>query len=115
MPLFPPRLYQREPLPWEAGFLAGKCFLRYRRLGERTEIAPARFLHRGSRCHPASGIAHPRRGSLSYLFPHSRSLSAIRIHPPALIQQTGWFQSVFLPRCHRLGHGAYALHLPSTK
>jgi hypothetical protein len=29
----PPTLYQREPLPWEAGFLAGKCFVRYRRLG----------------------------------------------------------------------------------
>jgi len=29
----PNALYQREPLPWEAGFLAGKCFLRYRRLG----------------------------------------------------------------------------------
>jgi predicted nucleic acid-binding protein len=29
----PAALYQREPLPWEAGFLAGKCFLRYRRLG----------------------------------------------------------------------------------
>jgi predicted nucleic acid-binding protein len=29
----PPALYQREPLPWEAGFLAGKCFLRYRRGG----------------------------------------------------------------------------------
>ncbi len=24
---------RREPLPWEAAFLAGKCFLRYRRLG----------------------------------------------------------------------------------
>lgn len=23
--------FRREPLPWEAGFLAGKCFLRYRR------------------------------------------------------------------------------------
>jgi hypothetical protein len=29
----PAHLYQREPLPWEAGFLAGKCFVRYRRLG----------------------------------------------------------------------------------
>ena len=29
----PPALYQREPLPWEAGFLAGKCFLQYRRQG----------------------------------------------------------------------------------
>jgi len=25
--------YAREPLPWEAGFLAGKCFLTYRRRG----------------------------------------------------------------------------------
>lgn len=29
----PSALYHREPLPWEAGFLAGKCFLRYRRRG----------------------------------------------------------------------------------
>lgn len=29
----PSSLYQREPLPWEAGFLAGKCFLLYRRRG----------------------------------------------------------------------------------
>jgi len=29
----PANLYQREPLPWVAGFLAGKCFLRYRRRG----------------------------------------------------------------------------------
>jgi predicted nucleic acid-binding protein len=29
----PTTLYQREPLPWEAGFLAGKCFVRYRRRG----------------------------------------------------------------------------------
>ena len=26
-------LYQREALPWEAAFLAGKCFLQYRRRG----------------------------------------------------------------------------------
>lgn len=29
----PSGLYEREPLPWEAGFLAGKCFLAYRRRG----------------------------------------------------------------------------------
>jgi predicted nucleic acid-binding protein len=29
----PEALYQREALPWEAGFLAGKCFLLYRRRG----------------------------------------------------------------------------------
>lgn len=29
----PQDLYRREGLPYEAGFLAGKCFLRYRRSG----------------------------------------------------------------------------------
>jgi predicted nucleic acid-binding protein len=29
----PATQYQREPLPWEAGFLAGKSFLAYRRRG----------------------------------------------------------------------------------
>jgi predicted nucleic acid-binding protein len=31
----PGSLYERAPLPWEAGFLAGKCFLAYRRAGGR--------------------------------------------------------------------------------
>ena len=29
----PAALYRREALPWEAGFLAGKCFVQYRRRG----------------------------------------------------------------------------------
>lgn len=29
----PPTFFRRDPLPWEAGFLAGKCFRRYRRSG----------------------------------------------------------------------------------
>jgi hypothetical protein len=29
----PSRIFERVPLPWEAGFLAGKCFLTYRRRG----------------------------------------------------------------------------------
>ena len=29
----PAELFRREALPWEAGFLTGKCFLRYRRNG----------------------------------------------------------------------------------
>lgn len=29
----PESLYRRETLPWEAGFLAGKAFLQYRRRG----------------------------------------------------------------------------------
>ena len=36
-----PSVFQRRPLPWEAGFLAGKCFLRYRRRGgARTSTLP---------------------------------------------------------------------------
>jgi predicted nucleic acid-binding protein len=31
----PAALYRREALPWEAAFLAGKCFLAYRRRGGR--------------------------------------------------------------------------------
>ena len=29
----PADFLRREPLPWQAGFLAGKCFLEYRRRG----------------------------------------------------------------------------------
>lgn len=29
----PPTFFRRDPLPWEAGFLAGECFRRYRRAG----------------------------------------------------------------------------------
>jgi predicted nucleic acid-binding protein len=37
----PDGAYQREPLPWKAGFLAGKCFLIYRRRGgARTSPLP---------------------------------------------------------------------------
>lgn len=31
----PPDFFRRDPLPWEAGFLAGKCFVKYRRSGGR--------------------------------------------------------------------------------
>ena len=31
--VFPADLYHREPLPYDAAFLAGKCFLAYRRRG----------------------------------------------------------------------------------
>jgi len=29
----PNDVFARHPIPWEAAFLAGKCFVRYRRLG----------------------------------------------------------------------------------
>ena len=37
----PPDLFHREALPWEAAFLAGKCFLAYRRRGgKKTSTLP---------------------------------------------------------------------------
>lgn len=41
----PQSIFQREPIPWEAAFLAGKCFLRYRRQkGARTTPLPDFFI-----------------------------------------------------------------------
>ncbi|MCW5978466.1 MAG: type II toxin-antitoxin system VapC family toxin [Bryobacteraceae bacterium] len=39
----PPALYQRQALPWKAGFLAGKCFLQYRRRGGLRSSPPPDF------------------------------------------------------------------------
>jgi predicted nucleic acid-binding protein len=37
----PPERFEREPLPWDAAFLAGKSFVRYRRRGrERRSPLP---------------------------------------------------------------------------
>ena len=37
----PPEIFHRTELPWEAGFLAGKCFLKYRRAtGNKTTALP---------------------------------------------------------------------------
>ena len=41
----PPEQVERLPLPWEASFLAGKCFLQYRkRGGARTSTLPDFFI-----------------------------------------------------------------------
>ena len=31
--VLPPEYFRRDPIPWEAAFLAGKCFLAYRKTG----------------------------------------------------------------------------------
>ena len=42
---FPPDLFERAALPWEAAFLAGKCFLQYRRRGgSRRSPLPAFYI-----------------------------------------------------------------------
>jgi len=54
----PAALYRREPLPWEAGFLAGKCFLSYRRRGGRRR-SPLRDAARYSTYFPGVPIISP--------------------------------------------------------
>jgi len=34
----PPDFFRRDPLPWAAGFLAGKCFVKYRRSGGKQPL-----------------------------------------------------------------------------
>jgi predicted nucleic acid-binding protein len=67
----PASLYQREPLPWEAGFLAGKCFLRYRRRGgSRTSPLPDFYIG-----------AHAAIGQLALL---TRDAARYRTYFPAI-------------------------------
>lgn len=43
--ILPPEYFRREPVPWEAAFLAGKCFVRYRRRhGARATSLPDFFI-----------------------------------------------------------------------
>ena len=39
-----PTFFRRDPLPWEAAFLAGKCFLAYRKTGGRKSSTLPDFL-----------------------------------------------------------------------
>ena len=67
----PRAVYQREPLPWEAGFLAGKCFLLYRRRGG-TRTSPLPDFYIG---------AHAAVGNLALL---TRDLARYRPYFPRL-------------------------------
>jgi predicted nucleic acid-binding protein len=71
----PLRHYERLPLPWEAGFLAGKCFLAYRRRGgERATPLPDFYIG----AHAAiSGLALLTRDAARYrtYFPKLEVLS----------------------------------------
>jgi predicted nucleic acid-binding protein len=43
--ILPQEYFRREPVPWEAAFLAGKCFVRYRRRkGVRPTTLPDFFI-----------------------------------------------------------------------
>jgi hypothetical protein len=64
----PTIVFRREPLPYEAAFLASKAFLKYRRRGRPTCIAAARLLHRRPCRHCWLSPAHERREAVSHLF-----------------------------------------------
>lgn len=67
----PAALYRREALPWEAGFLAGKCFTQYRRRGGlRTSPLPDFYIG-----------AHAAVGNLALL---TRDASRYRTYFPRL-------------------------------
>jgi predicted nucleic acid-binding protein len=43
--ILPSTFFRRDPIPWEAAFLAGKCFLSYRRKGgKKTSTLPDFFI-----------------------------------------------------------------------
>jgi len=68
-------LFRRDPLPWDAAFLAGKCFLRYRQSGgKKTSPLPDFFIG----AHAAvAGMALITRDSSRYqtYFPGIRLVS----------------------------------------
>ena len=71
----PPSYFRRDPLPWEAGFLAGKCFVTYRRRGGLRR-APLPDFYIGAHA-AVSGMALLTRDVAGYktYFPRVRLIS----------------------------------------
>ena len=65
----PPETFARLPLPWAAGFLAGECFVRYRRAGGTAPLTSARLLHRRTCCDRGTNPPHARRATVSNYLP----------------------------------------------
>lgn len=62
-----PDAFTRLALPWEAGFLAGKAFLRYRRARGCAYLAVAGLLHRRPCRHRRHGAADAGCEAVSHL------------------------------------------------
>lgn len=73
----PAAMFRRDPLPWEAGFLAGKCFLDYRQRGRREAFASAGLLHRCTRRCDRYSTAHPGRSPVPDLLSEARDLRTV--------------------------------------
>ena len=66
-----PDIFERRPLPWEAAFLAGKCFLRYRKLG-------------GTRCSPLPDFFIGAHAAVEGLTLLTRDATRYRTYFPTL-------------------------------
>ena len=83
----PPVFPRRDPLPWEAGFLAGKGFVKYRRSGGKRH-SPLPDFYIGA--HAAiQGIALLTRDTNRYktYFPKLRLISRLDISAPGAVVQ----------------------------
>ena len=71
----PTESFRRSPLPWEAGFLAGKCFMRYRKEGG-TRRAPLPDFYIGAHA-AVAGMTLLTRDATRYrtYFPSLRLIS----------------------------------------
>jgi hypothetical protein len=71
----PAEFFRRDPLPWDAGFLAGKCFIAYRRSGGKRH-SPLPDFYIGAHA-AVSGIALLTRDMNRYktYFPHLTLIS----------------------------------------
>jgi len=69
----PGDFFRRADLPWEAGFLAGKCFLRYRREGGKRLAPLPGFLHWRACGNRRADAAYARRKALQNLLSQTSS------------------------------------------
>ena len=79
--VLPPEYFRREPVPWEAAFLAGKCFVRYRRSKGLPGEHASRLFHRGPCGDMRVPPAHPRRRALPHLLPVGPPGHAVMFNP----------------------------------
>ena len=69
----PFEFFSRRQLPWEAAFLAGKCFLRYIKMGGKKTFASAGFLYRGACGRGTDSIINQKCIALSHIFPKTKA------------------------------------------
>ena len=76
----PVEYYRRDPLPWEAAFLAGRCFVRYPAGRRAAALAPPRLLHRRPRAGLWADAVDARRPALPHVLPEPARHRALNRH-----------------------------------